>query len=71
MPLDELKLGQDARGGRSHGFGTHMSVTSTTTTELAAVASVAADGASRESDGVEYPERHWSAQSVWHGDAVR
>ena len=48
-----------------------MSVTSTTTTELAAVAPVAADGTSRESDGVEYPERRWIAQSVWHGDAVR
>ena len=25
---------------------------------------------SRERDEVEYPEGHWTAQSVWHGDAV-
>lgn len=24
-----------------------------------------------EPDTIEYPERHWIAQSVWHGDAVR
>ncbi|MDE0103105.1 MAG: hypothetical protein OXN89_12055 [Bryobacterales bacterium] len=23
-----------------------------------------------EPDAVEYPERHWIAQSVWHRDAV-
>ena len=41
-----------------------MSVTATTTTQLPAVAG-------RESNAVEYPEGHWIAQSVWHGDAVR
>jgi len=25
---------------------------------------------SRKADAVEYPEGHWIAQSVWHGDAV-
>ncbi|MDE0629599.1 MAG: Uma2 family endonuclease [Bryobacterales bacterium] len=31
----------------------------------------AAESASREPDTVEYPEGHWTAQSLWHGDAVR
>ena len=48
-----------------------MSVTATTTTELPDVASAPAEAASREPDAVEYPEGHWIAQSVWHGDAVR
>ena len=48
-----------------------MSVTATTTTELPAAAPSAAEEASREPDDVEYPEGHWIAQSVWHGDAVR
>ena len=48
-----------------------MSVTASTTTVLPAGASTAAEGASREPDAVEYPEGHWIAQSVWHGDAVR
>ena len=38
----------------------------------AAVAAPAAPGAAApEPDAVEYPERQWIAQSVWHGDAVR
>ena len=48
-----------------------MSVTATTTTELSAEASSAAEAAAREPDAVEYPEGHWIAQSIWHGDAVR
>ena len=48
-----------------------MSVTASTTTELSAVAPSAAAAAAREPDAVEYPEGHWIAQSVWHGDAVR
>ena len=48
-----------------------MSVTATTTTALPAGASAAAEAASPEPDAVEYPEGHWIAQSVWHGDAVR
>ena len=46
-----------------------MSVTATTT-ELPAAASSAVGAAPRHSDAVEYPEGHWIAQSVWHGDAV-
>ena len=48
-----------------------MSVTASTTTELPAAAPSAAEAAAREPDDVEYPEGHWIAQSVWHGDAVR
>ena len=48
-----------------------MSVTASTTTELSAAAPSAAEAAAREPDDVEYPEGHWIAQSVWHGDAVR
>ena len=43
-----------------------MSVTATTTTQRPATAATE----SREPDEVEYPEGHWTAQSVWHGDAV-
>ena len=46
-----------------------MSVTATTT-ELPAAASSAVGAAPRHPDAVEYPEGHWIAQSVWHGDAV-
>ena len=46
-----------------------MSVTATTT-ELPAVASSTAGAAAREPEAVEYPEGHWIAQSLWHGDAV-
>ncbi len=56
--------------GRSHELGSEMSVATTTRTAPTAVAPPA-EGASREHDEVEYPERHWVAQSVWHGDAVR
>ena len=44
-----------------------MSVTAITAKELPAAPATA----SREPDDVEYPERHWIAQSVWHGVAVR
>ena len=43
-----------------------MSVTATTTTQLRSAAATEL----REPDEVEYPEGHWTAQSVWHGDAV-
>ena len=43
-----------------------MSVTATTETQWPATAATE----SREPDEVEYPEGHWTAQSVWHGDAV-
>ena len=47
-----------------------MSVTATTTTALPTVSSAAPGAALREPDDIEYPEGHWIAQSVWHGDAV-
>ena len=47
-----------------------MSVTASTATELPNVPSAGPEAASREREEVEYPEGHWIAQSVWHGDAV-
>ena len=47
-----------------------MSVTSSRSTELSPVASPVAERVPREPNTVEYPERPWIAQSVWHGDAV-
>ena len=47
-----------------------MSLTADTPTATAAVLPSAAEVAARKSDLVEYPERQWIAQSVWHGDAV-
>ncbi len=46
-----------------------MSLKTHTPTALAAAANSAA-AAAGEPDAVEYPERQWIAQSVWHGDAV-
>ena len=43
----------------------------TTETELPALTSPAAPAVAPEPDEVEYPEGHWIAQSVGHGDAVR
>ena len=48
-----------------------MSVTASSSTELSAAASPLVKPTAGEPDAVEYPERHWIAQSVWHGDAVR
>ena len=48
-----------------------MAGTASSSTELSAVAPAAAEAATSEPDAVEYPERQWIAQSVWHGDAVR
>ena len=50
--------------------GSDMSVTSTTTTAPPPAAAAAAEAVSRKADAAEYPEGHWIAQSVWHGDAV-
>ena len=47
-----------------------MSRTAFSSTELSTVASPVAKAAPSEPDAVEYPERQWIAQSVWHGDAV-
>ena len=38
---------------------------------LAVVVPSATEAAVRKPDAVEYPERQWVAQSVWHGKAVR
>ena len=46
-----------------------MSLKTHTPTALAAATNSAAEAAG-EPDAVEYPERQWIAQSVWHGDAV-
>ena len=43
----------------------------TTQTELPALTSPGAPAVAPEPDEVEYPEGHWIAQSVGHGDAVR
>ena len=48
-----------------------MPATATITKQLPSVAPGAAESASREPHTVEYPEGHWTAQSLWHGDAVR
>ncbi len=48
-----------------------MSVTSSNSTKLSPVASPVAERVPREPDAVEYPERRWTAPSVWHGDAVQ
>lgn len=51
--------------------GSDTAVTPSSSTELSLVASPAAEAVASEPDAVEYPERHWIAQSVWHGDGVR
>ena len=48
-----------------------MSFTPTTEADAPALTSPAAATAVPEPDDVEYPEGHWTAPSVWHGDAVR
>ena len=47
-----------------------MSLKAHTPTAIAAGAPSASKTATSEPDTVEYPERQWIAQSVWHGDAV-
>ena len=48
-----------------------MSVTASNSKELSTGPSPLAEAVASEPDAVEYPEGHWIAQSVWHGDAVR
>lgn len=48
-----------------------MSAKALRSKELSAAPSAVAEPVVSEPDGVEYPEGHWIAQSVWHGDAVR
>ena len=47
-----------------------MAGTASSSTELSTVVSPVAEAAPGEPDAVEYPERQWIAQSVWHGNAV-
>ena len=47
-----------------------MSLKANASTAVPAVAPSAAGAAARAPDAVEYPERQWIAQSVWHGNAV-
>ncbi len=54
----------------SGAFKSAMSFTPTTETEVPALTSPTTAAAVREPAEVEYPEGHWIAQSVWHGDAV-
>ena len=48
-----------------------MPAAATIADQLSAVASGPPEAASREPDDIEYPEGRWTAQSIWHGDAVR
>ena len=48
-----------------------MPATAAITKQFPAVDSEAPEAASEEPDTVEYPEGHWTAPSVWHGDAAR
>ena len=48
-----------------------MSVTASNSKELSTGSSPVAEAVASEPDAVEYPERRWTAPSVWHGDAVR
>ena len=63
-----LYAGTERRLGES---GCAMSITRPSSTELSAVASPVAEAVAPEPDAVEYPDRLWTAPSVWHGDAVR
>ncbi len=47
-----------------------MSSPPSTETEVPALTPPTTAAAVREPEDVEYPEGHWIAQSVWHGDAV-
>ena len=64
----EMCATEEARCGA---FGLVMSFTPTTQPEVPALSSPAAGALAEEPDAVEYPEGHWIAQSVSHGEAVR
>ena len=68
--LQPLRL-YAGKEGRLRESRSGMSETACSSTELSARASPVAEAAASEPDAVEYPEGHWIAQSVWHGDAVR
>lgn len=46
-------------------------MTTSSSTELSSAASPVTEAVASEPDAVDYPERLWIAQSVWHGDGVR
>ncbi|MDE0629448.1 MAG: Uma2 family endonuclease [Bryobacterales bacterium] len=48
-----------------------MPATATLRKQFPAVVSEAPEAVPVEPDTVEYPEGHWTAQSIWHGDAIR
>ncbi len=56
--------------GRLLKAGSAASLMASSSTEYSAVASPVAEVVAGEPDAVEYPEGHWIAQSVWHGEAV-
>ena len=68
--LQPLRL-YAGKEGRMRESGSAMSVTASSSKELSTGASPVAEAVAPEPDAVEYPEGHWIAQSVWHGDAVR
>ena len=51
--------------------GSGISVMASSSAAYSGVASVVTEAVAGEPDAVEYPERNWVAQSVWHGVAVR
>ena len=68
LPPLRLYAGKE---GRLRESGSAMSVTASNSKELSTGPSPVAEAVASEPDAVEYPEGHWIAQSVWHGDAVR
>ena len=68
--LQPLRL-YAGKEGRMRESGSAMSVTASSSKELSTGASPVVEAVAPEPDAVEYPEGHWIAQSVWHGDAVR
>ena len=59
------------KAARCGAFGFVVSFTPTTETEAPALGAPAEGALAEEPDAVEYPEGHWIAQSVSHGEAVR
>ena len=68
--LQPLRL-YAGKEGRLRESGSAMSVTASNSKERSTGSSPVAEAVASEPDAVEYPEGHWIAQSVWHGDAVR
>ncbi len=68
--LQPLRL-YAGKEGRLRESGSAMSGMASSSKELSTGSSPVAEAVAPEPDAVEYPEGHWIAQSVWHGDAVR